>query len=131
MKKVYEKPYLEVVEYVGDYGYATSTTSDCYYLTCLIGAQSSENIVGLTIYTFTYDGTTYYVWYYDYSNGTGANTTYTFSSNVTSFNSNFSKGTVEWYQGLMKSACSSISDTDFQSGLWHIATDADGEYNKS
>ena len=118
MKKVYKKPYLEVVEYIGNYGYASNNTSTCKYLTCLIGGQS-ENIEGLNMYTYESDGTTYYIWYKDYSgsgySGSGSDSDYFEILNYWLENTDEGKNL----------------NTYAESGLVHIATDIDGTYNKS
>ena len=137
MKKVYEKPYLEVVEYVGDCSYASSSTSTCLYLTCLIGQQKSEGISGLTIYQFTYNNTTYYMWYHVYSDDdSSSGGSYSLSEltniNWDKFSSNNNSGTGGWYQDLINfvySYTGSSSGTD--GAKWHIATDSDSTFNAS
>ena len=116
MRKVYKKPYLEVVEYVGDYGYASNSMNTCRYLTCLVGGQS-ENIEGVTVYKYEYNGTMYYIWYKYYSDysGSGSNSSY---FDILEY----------WLENTEEGK---KLNTYAQSGYVHIATDIDGTYNKS
>ena len=130
MRKVYGKPYFEVVEYIGDYGYASSSTNSCKYLTCLIGSQSEDvSDSSLVFYKFTSsDGTVYYVWYKNYGisgGGPMSASTSEYSGSVYNYSSYDDYNAYLYYLvGLIS------GDTD-DMALWHVATDADGVFNES